>query len=155
MFEVSGKFKDLCVDLMRREPWDLFLAYLFTIHHSGHRLWSPINIKEALTDSERTELADALRQVYVASDRAVGELLQEAGEGVIVMVLSMHGMGVNNSRTWIFPDMLRRVLGVSDHGSAPIELIKSVRNLVPVECRHRIKSRLPYKVRRWLTRTWV
>ena len=155
MLEISGKFGGLCIELMRRESWDLFLAFLFTVHHSGHRLWSPINIKEPLTESEHAELGDALRQVYIAADRAVGEIVQAAGEDVIVMVSSLHGMGINKSRTWIFPEMLRRVLREKrDNNFTPLSLIKRVRNLVPVELRHQIKSRLPYRVRRWLTRFW-
>ncbi len=155
LIDVSRKFERLCIELMHKEPWDLFLAYLFTAHHGGHRLWSPINIKDSLTDSEKTDLADSMRQVYIANDRAIGELVQATGEDVMVMVMSMHGMGVNNSRTWIFPEMLRRVMGVeAGSRSSLIQIIKSLRDLIPVEWRHQVKSRFPYGVRRWLTRTW-
>ena len=154
MFEVSGKFKQLCIELMRKESWDLFLTFLFTIHHSGHRLWSPVNIKEPLTEAENAELGDAMRQVYIAGDRAVGEIVQAADPNAIVMVFSLHGMGVNQSRTWIFPEMLRRILQEKEDNFTPLSLIKRIRLLVPVDWRHQIKLRLPYYARRWLTRFW-
>jgi predicted AlkP superfamily phosphohydrolase/phosphomutase len=107
-----------------------------------------------LTEVERPALEDTLHRVYMAADQAVGEIVAAAGEDVTIMVMSMHGMGVNNSRTWIFPDMLKRVLGTQVERSPVIGLVNRLRALVPVEWRHGLKSRLPYHARRWLTRTW-
>ncbi len=154
LLEISQRFTDLCVELMRTEPWDFFLAYLFTLHHSGHRLWNPVNIREPLSSDEQAELGDTLRQVYVAADRAIGEMLEGLDDEILVMVMSMHGMGVNNSRTWIFPEMLQRVMGTTANRSASFSLVRRIRDLVPVEWRHRVKTKLPYGLRRWLTRTW-
>jgi len=154
MFEVSDKFGRLCTELMQNESWDFFLAFLFTIHHSGHRLWSSVNIRESLNEAEKTELEDAMRQVYIAGDRAVGEMVQAAESNTLVMVMSLHGMGVNQSRTWIFPEMLRRILQEKEEGYTLYRLLKKFRLLVPLGWRHKIKSRLPYYARRWLTRFW-
>jgi predicted AlkP superfamily phosphohydrolase/phosphomutase len=154
MIEISGKFKDLCVELMQKESWGLFMAFLYTVHHSGHRMWNTDNIKEPLGNAEKVELGDSLRQVYIAADRAIGGVVQAADPDSIFMVISLHGMGINRSRTWVFPEMLRRVLDEKENNRSPLNLLKRIRLSIPVDWRHQIKSRLPYYARRWLTRFW-
>jgi predicted AlkP superfamily phosphohydrolase/phosphomutase len=151
LLELNRTFKDLCLALMRREPWDLFLATNFTLHQAGHRLWSTVNIKGRLTQEERHNLDGTLHEIFMACDAAVGEIVAAAGKDVVVMVLSVHGMGVNNSRTWIFPEMIRRILGGPERSGGGL---RALRQLIPVEWRHAIKSRLPFKLRRGLTRYW-
>jgi predicted AlkP superfamily phosphohydrolase/phosphomutase len=151
LLHINEKFAALCIALMQKEPWDVFLASNFTIHHAGHRLWSTINVRDQLSAQERADLDDTLRQVYVACDRAVGRILEAAGPEVTVMVLCVHGMAVNNSRTWIFPEMLQRVLGEKP---APPGIAKTIRSWIPVDWRHAFKQRLPFGVRRWLSRYW-
>lgn len=154
MLEISGKFSQLCTDLMKRESWDFFLAYMFTAHHAGHRLWDTANIKETLSITEKNELSDALRQVYMASDKAIGDVIAQAGEDTVVMVMSMHGMGPNNSRTWILPDLLRLILKEDKPEVTTFSLVKKIREAIPLGLRHHIKSSLPHGWRRWLTRFW-
>ncbi|MBL8077989.1 MAG: alkaline phosphatase family protein [Anaerolineales bacterium] len=154
MLEISGKFSRLCIDLMKKESWDFFLAYMFTVHHGGHRLWGTTNIKQILSDMEKSELSDALRQVYMAGDKAIGEIIDQAGENTIVMVMSMHGMGINNSRTWILPDLLRLILREEHPETISFSFVKKIRDAIPLDLRHRVKSSLPHDWRRWLTRFW-
>ena len=151
MLEINQKFGDLCLELLQQQQWDLFLGAFFTGHHAGHRLWSAVNVKDELSDAERTDLNDTVRQVYVSMDQVVGRLVRAAGDDAIVMALSVHGMAINNSRSWIFPEMLERVLGGAR--STP-GLLERLRRRVPVEWRHALKSLLPYEVRRGLTRFW-
>ena len=151
MLEINRKFTELCNDLMREEHWDLFLGTLFTAHHAGHRLWSAVNVKEKLSEAEKADLNDTIRQVYVSIDEAVGRLVEAVGDEAVIMVLSVHGMDVNNSRCWIFPEMLRRVMGTPP---APPSLLQRLRMLIPVEWRHAVKSLLPFHARRGLTRYW-
>ncbi len=151
MLEINKKFSEMCIALMKKESWDFFLAYNFTLHHAGHRLWNTTNIKDKLSDADKAELERTLHEVYMACDEGLGKIVEAAGPDVTVMVFSVHGMDVNNSRTWIFPEMLRRVTG---GGPAPRGFIKKIRRSIPVEWRHALKSRLPFVIRRWLTRYW-
>jgi predicted AlkP superfamily phosphohydrolase/phosphomutase len=151
MLEISGKFRQLCLELMQQERWDLFLATLFTGHHAGHRLWSAVNVKDKLTEAERADLDDSVRQVYVSMDEVVGGLVGAVDDDTLVMALSLHGMAANNSRSWIFPEMLQRVLGGAPSSPGVLERL---RTRVPVEWRHALKSRLPFEARRGLTRYW-
>jgi len=63
--------------LMRRAPWDLFVGVFTTTDRAKHLFWR--------------EREDAVRDHYGKVDRAVGELLAEAGPGTLVVLLSDHG----------------------------------------------------------------
>ncbi len=149
--EINRKFRDLCLDWMQTQEWDLFLAVNYTLHHGGHRLWNTVNITDPLSDNEKTELEGALRQVYIECDAAVGELVRAAGPDTRLLVFSLHGMHVNHSRTYVFPQMLRQIT----HGRpSPLGLTKRIRELIPRHWRHEFKSRLPFELRRRLTSYW-
>lgn len=146
----------LCLDLIARESWDLFFVSFASIHRAGHRLWALHNITDTLTAAERDECSDALRQVYVACDRAVGRLLEAAGPETTVLVFSLHGMGANTSKTLLLPEMLRRVLeDKSSDASRPSPgLARRIRTMIPPGIRHRVKSALPVQIRHRLTAFW-
>ena len=151
MREINEKFKDLCIELMQTQQWDLFLAHNFTAHNAGHRLWSTVNITDRLSESEKNELEGILRRVYMDCDRSIGAIVDAAGPETCVLVFSLHGMGVNHSRTSAFPEMLRRI--VDGRPSSP-GLLKRLRGLIPQDWRHQVKSLLPFEMRRRLTSYW-
>jgi predicted AlkP superfamily phosphohydrolase/phosphomutase len=78
---IRAKAGALC-DLLRREPWDLFLTVFKEPHCAGHQLW----------DSPHD---GRLLQVYQALDAAIGEVLVAAGPESDVVVFSNLGMGPN------------------------------------------------------------
>jgi len=150
MIDLNRRFGDLCTALMGREPWDLFLACNLTVHHGGHRLWNTTNVRETLDARDQAGLEGALREVYIAADEAIGRIVEAAGPETLAMVISIHGMGANTSRGWILSEMLRRITGDTDR---PDALLRA-REAIPATWRHAIKSRLPYQLKRRLTRYW-
>ncbi|MGH2582406.1 MAG: alkaline phosphatase family protein, partial [Anaerolineales bacterium] len=142
LVRITRTVGDFFLGMIGSERWDLFLAAFFTVHRAGHKLWALQNIKSPISPSEKEELSDALRQVYIACDREVGRLVNAIDPDTAVLVFSLHGMGDNTSRTVLFPEMLRRVL----HDLPPATLnpgpglIDRIRELVPLELRHRVKS---------------
>ncbi len=157
LIELTGRIQDMCVALMKEERWDLFLLCVPTLHRAGHRLWSLVDVRDRLSAAEREELSDALRQEYMAVDRVVGKLVEAAGPETHVLIFSLHGLGVNNSRVEALPEMLERVLAGSYSrpvSSRKLGLLKLLREAVPVAWRHRAKSRLPIALRHKLTAFW-
>lgn len=151
----TGLVAELATALMRREPWDLFIVAVGSPHRCGHKLWDETGLSEAPSPVERATFADALRQVYVACDVAVGRLIQEAGNGTTVLVFSLHGMGSNTSRVEALPEMLRRILAArSSTVSPPTGVLQWARGLVPNAWRHAVKSRLPLSLQDRLTAFW-
>jgi predicted AlkP superfamily phosphohydrolase/phosphomutase len=150
MLDLNRRFADLCTSLMAREHWDLFLATNVTVHHGGHRLWSTSNVREELSLTERAALEGALQEVYVAADGALGRITEAASPDTVVMVISVHGMAANTSRCLILSEMIRHITGDTPRSDAVLR----ARGVIPTEWRHAIKSRLPYQVKRGLTRYW-
>ena len=150
---VSG----LARSLMEKEAWDLFIVALSTTHRSGHKLWDHTGVEGEVPLESVSEFDDALRQVYINADRAVGRLIEAAGSDVTTLAFSLHGMGENTSRAELLPEMLQRVLAggvVADRPAAKPGLLKRIRTLIPNRWRNTIKDRLPLTIQDWLTSYW-
>lgn len=154
MLKITKQFTDLCIDLLTNERWQFFLGYLFTLHHAGHRLFNTTNIIEELTQKEKTEMDGTLKRVYQEADKMLGKVLEVLDNQTNIMVVSMHGMGINRSRTWILPDMLNLILGGRKNQTLVSSFLKWLRSLIPLRWRHQIKSKMPLRMRRMLTRYW-
>lgn len=157
LIEANRRATEMAAALIRREAWDLFFISLSATHSGGHQLWAPTNIRGEMSDAEAAELEGALRALYVESDRAVGELVDAAGEDSRCLVFAVHGMGANTGLGAILPEMLERVLA----GGPPAEaadsrpgLLHRLREAVPVEWRSAVKRRLPATLQDRLTLFW-
>jgi predicted AlkP superfamily phosphohydrolase/phosphomutase len=102
--------------LLDQGGWDFFTQVFTEAHCAGHQAW---HLHDPRHPAHETRVAsvtgDPLRTVYVAIDRAIGELLQAAGDDCLVIVLLSHGMCARYGAQFLLPDILVR-LGV---GVAP------------------------------------
>lgn len=155
--ETAQRVGELGRSLMRRHPWDLALICFSSTHRGGHLLWDRTILKGDATAAQLDSVDHALRDVYVACDRAIGDLVEEAGEDAAVMVFSLHGMGPNTDRTSILPEMLARIL--TDRHSEKKSVRKTriserLRGWLPAEFRARVKMLLPQAIQDKLTLHW-
>lgn len=78
--------------LMERYPWELFVTVYTTIDALQHYFWkqmlTPSNAK-----SEQARFQDVICQAYIQVDRAVGQLVEQAGPGTTTLLMSDHGAG--------------------------------------------------------------
>lgn len=138
--------------LMNREPWDLFLVVFGEAHPAGHYLWY-LHDHEYLTHpADEGTLRNALRDVYAALDRAVGELLEAAGADTTVFLVSGDGMGPNYSGSHLLDAALARVgaferigdsTGANAARSGPQprrDVASTLRNLVPQRLRMAVSN---------------
>jgi predicted AlkP superfamily phosphohydrolase/phosphomutase len=160
--------------LMRREPWDFFLVVFGESHPAGHYFWhlhDPSHPAHPAVGAG--PLAHALRDVYVAIDRAIGEIVANLDEDTTLLVLSADGMGPNYSGSHLLEEALKQLglltaagetggsgqAGAASAGGAGrrADLAKRLRNLVPSQLRlavsrhllsHDLKQRLAM---RWMT----
>lgn len=141
--------------LLKRESSDLLLVAFSATHRGGHQLWDETSLAETPKGSDQAQVKDALRQIYVACDAAVGRLVADAGD-CAVLVFSLHGMGPETSRVDVLPEMLRRILTGDAGGSTRSRggLLKRARALVPDSWRHAVKHRLPVVIQDRLTAFW-
>ncbi|MFT5501861.1 MAG: putative AlkP superfamily phosphohydrolase/phosphomutase, partial [Woeseiaceae bacterium] len=136
--------------------WDLFLMCFSSTHRAGHQLWDRTSLLGSPSDNELEEFDDALRQVYIATDRAVGKMLERIDDRTSVLVFSLHGMGKNTSRTVITNKILSRVLAgqSADEKQFADSFASRLRKLIPLKLRSYVKSRLPLSLQDKLTIFW-
>ena len=154
--DTTGRVTDLCVRLMQREPWDLFLVCFMGTHRCGHQLWDTTKMVDGGRARELDPARGALKEVYTACDAAVGRLVEEAGPDAVTLAFAVHGMGTNLSRTDLLREMLVRILEGS-RGGAPARyarLAHQLRDLVPLRWRSLVKTSLPQPVQDRLTLFW-
>jgi predicted AlkP superfamily phosphohydrolase/phosphomutase len=148
---------ELSMTLMDEKPWDLFLLGFAAVHRGGHQLWDRSGVTGDIPPDQASAVDDALREVYIACDRAIGRLIDKAGSDTTVVVFSLHGMGANASRSDLLREMLKRVLADKDRNDDPPTLTRAsqkLRGLLPIRFRSWVKNRLPIVLQDRLTLFW-
>lgn len=80
--------------ILRRCEWDLFMVYFGESDTASHHLYSLWDDSSPRHPPDASlEEREGLPRVYRALDRAVARLIEQAGEGVDVTVVSDHGSG--------------------------------------------------------------
>jgi predicted AlkP superfamily phosphohydrolase/phosphomutase len=93
--------------LLGQERWDFFAQVFTETHCAGHQCWHLHDQRHPAHDPAlAARMADPLRTVYAAVDHAIGEIVRESGDALVV-VLSTHGM----SSFYGAQFMLREILG--------------------------------------------
>lgn len=156
--QTTERVMDLGLALMAKEhPWDLFFICLTATHHGGHKFWNLTGASEELGADEKVAVLQALKEIYIACDAAVGRLIEQVEDDATVIVFSPVGMGPNTSRSELLPEMLRRILGgtsgVTESGNGS-GLLKWLRKRIPLRWRTWVKSRLPLALQDRLTLFW-
>ncbi len=137
--------------------WEVLLAVFAAPHCAGHLFWSDMDPAHPRHDPEnRYGLASAIEEVYRAVDREVGELIEAAGSGVRVYVVSALGMGPLYHASWNLPEMLdywgygresirgRKASGRPRRGS--VNRWRILRMIVPGSLQYAAYSALPARL---------
>lgn len=85
-------------DLLKREPWDLFLMVFPETHTASHDLWHLSQPDHPLYSYQKLRkgvTGDPMLNAFEQVDQAVGEILAEVGDDASIVLFSVHGMGVN------------------------------------------------------------
>jgi predicted AlkP superfamily phosphohydrolase/phosphomutase len=108
--------------LMEVEDWDLFLVVFGESHPAGHYFWHLHDVSYLTHPAQDPEgLRDALRDVYIALDRALGDLLRTVDGRTTVWLVSGDGMAANYSGSHLLPDVLTRMRLLNHDGAGPAE----------------------------------
>lgn len=158
---------DICLDLLGREPWQLFFTVFGETHSAGHFFWhlsQPHPLRRPAAGRD-----DPMLRVFQAVDRAVGRIAA-ARPDAAVLLFSPEGMdrnAVDLPSTVFLPELLYRlslgVAGMADGGApgAPVPGLRAPkaigwhREIYALRSdAHPVRRRL----RRWLpievTRAW-
>jgi predicted AlkP superfamily phosphohydrolase/phosphomutase len=152
MIENTRRSTELILWLLERD-WQLALVCLSALHRGGHRLFDRSSIKGEVTAAEGAAFDDAMRQLYIAADTAVGRLV-EAFPEVDIVVFSLHGMMTNIARADLLDDMLRRVLE-GPTAKARKGLVRQLGEALPYPLRRAVSKRIPRVLQDRLMTAWA
>ena len=143
--------------------WDLCYGVFAEAHCGGHLMWHLEDESHPRHSREQfAAVGHALRDVYAALDRALGELIECAGAETICAIFFSHGMGPNHNAEHLFSQFVGRF----NHRWGGKNLDMSFRNGKPgwfgslwqnsvgrisPEWRAGVKHRLPMSLRSWIT----
>lgn len=154
LHEGCDRRQSMYVDLLRREPWDLFVASFSEAHSAGHKLWQYVDPAHPDFDENAPpDLKQGMLSVHQDFDRAIGKLRDASPPDTTFMVFSLHGMGLdyNDAATKLLPEFMRRFCGIERGGEdkrlSKSRLFDSIRAAAPEWLRNAIKHRMSQMTR--------
>ncbi len=159
LIDVTKVQTRLALELIRSEPWDLFLMVYGATHRAGHQFWNDTGVEGTVPARRRAEFDQALLSIYAECDAGLGQILAQIDETTPVIVFACHGMTDNRSMVDLLPEMLRRVVHGNDQSSGLSRgtssgLSQRLRQLLPLSWRSAVKDRLPQSWQDSLTLAW-
>ncbi|MCA1995421.1 MAG: alkaline phosphatase family protein, partial [Coleofasciculus sp. S288] len=117
----------ICRDLLKQEPWDLFLTVFGDTHSASHDFWHLSQPDHPLYpyEKENRVMGDPMLDVFENVDQAVGEILANAPNDAYLLVFAVHGMGNNVTDMFsmtFLPELLYRFNFPGKLGIAPGKL---------------------------------
>lgn len=110
LIKATQNLTKLAKTLMINEKWDLFIVAFSATHRGGHKFWDNSGAFGKTNAKQKLEFSNALRDLYVACDKAVGELVETMKDSASILVFSLHGMKANTNRTHLLPTILDCIL---------------------------------------------
>ncbi len=107
---------------LQRGEWNFFAQVFSESHCVGHQCWHIHDPSHPRHDAEQARLvADPVKDVYVAIDAAIGEVLEVIDDETTVIVLASHGMGYKYGPQFLLDQILLRlnVAAPAKHDPAP------------------------------------
>ena len=156
LLSAVAKKTDVVKWLLESEDWDLFLVVFGEAHPAGHYLWHLHDPTYLFGQDGAPALRESLRDVYVALDTAIGELVSAVDDRTTILLVSGDGMGPNYSGSHLLEDalvglgMLTTAGAVEMQGSheserqahARRDLAGAVRNMIPQRLRIAVSDAL-------------
>jgi predicted AlkP superfamily phosphohydrolase/phosphomutase len=153
LIENTKKSTRLALWLLNRK-WDLAIVVFSALHRGGHRFWDRSSVKGAIPTSQGAVFDGTLRDLYIACDEAVGELVASVS-GCYVIIFSLHGMMEDTSRADLLDEMLERVLLKSNNARRHVGLLRRMVDKLPSEQRRYLSSKVPTPLRDFLMTMWA
>jgi len=100
----------LASHLLKRENWDFFLTVFYEAHCIGHQAWHVHDSENADHDPALSQVVgDPVKDVYIAIDACMGELLEQIDEETMVIVFVSHGMQSHYTGANFLDDILAQL----------------------------------------------
>ncbi|HET8625300.1 MAG TPA: alkaline phosphatase family protein [Gemmatimonadales bacterium] len=153
LVELTRRSTEVSAWLLER-PWELGIVVFGALHRGGHRFWDRSSTADRLGTEAAAWYDGALRELYLAADRAVGALM-DATPGAAIVVFSLHGMMANTARVDFLDQMLARVLLGPGSAARRPGLLRRVGEAVPIPLRRALTNAVPKAIRDPLMTRWT
>lgn len=151
----TEQFGEICVSVLKQEPWDLFLAVLGAPHRIGHYLWDTAQAVESHVDEAgSTDLDDALDDVYCRCDETLGRILDAAPRDSRVAVFSLHGMRQETGWCEVLPRLLAQIDGIGAPALGTGGALYSLKKAVHTPAVEKLLWHLPYGIYETIVPLW-
>ena len=95
---------------LARGDWDLFVQVFTESHCVGHQCWHLHDRSAPGWDAATAAVTgDPIREVYVAIDEAIAEIVADVDRETLVLVLASHGMSYRIGAQFLLRDLLVRL----------------------------------------------
>lgn len=109
----AEKKTKLSHQFLEQGGWDLFMTVFAESHCVGHQCWNLNDPTHPKYDPAIAQtVGNPIKDVYIALDEAVGQLLKQVDSNTTVFVLASHGMGPHYDGTFLLDDILCRLENV-------------------------------------------
>src|SRR5262249_57056269 len=100
-----------------RGEWDFFVQVFTEGHCAGHQCWHLHDRRcPGWDDASVAETGDPIREVYVAIDEAIADILSAIDDQTLIVLLASHGMSYRFGAQFLLEDML---VGLHAAGAPP------------------------------------
>lgn len=164
LINANQKEAELITSLISSEEWNLFLCCFTSTHRGGHKFWTLsdanheiTNVKGEFNESQKLQFKNSLKDIYQSCDDAIGKIIECVDDDVTILIFSLHGMSANiNLSDKMLPQMISNILNGERKLAANENksIIKSIRNLIPLELRSSLRKLLPYWLQDKMTAYW-
>jgi predicted AlkP superfamily phosphohydrolase/phosphomutase len=104
---------------LAQEDWDFFAQVFTESHCVGHQCWHLHDRSHPrFSEADFAVAGDPVRDIYVAIDRAIGDILADVDDRTTVVVMASHGMNAKYVPQFMLGDILVR-LGVAADKPSP------------------------------------
>ncbi len=136
-----------------QRPWDFGIVVFSALHRGGHRLWDRSSIANSVNGKQGEAFDCTLRDLYVACDRAVGQLVDLAGDATVI-VFSLHGMMANSTRIDLLDEMLARTLRGPEASAGSRSIARRLGEAMPLSWRRLLTRSVPVALRNRMMTLW-
>lgn len=108
LIDRATKKGEIALDQLKKGGWDYFEVAFGDVHCGGHHCWHLHDVTDPEHDPEVLKGlgSNPLLDIYIATDKAVGKIIEAAGPEAMVFVYCSHGMGAEHSGTRMLDRML-------------------------------------------------
>jgi predicted AlkP superfamily phosphohydrolase/phosphomutase len=153
LLELTRRSAQLAAWLLQL-PWHLAIVAFGALHRGGHRFWDRTSVEGEVPTELGGWYDGVLRELYMAADRAVGDLVAAAPDAA-VFVFSLHGMMVNTARVDLMDDMLGRILYGPEASRPRRSLVRRAGEAIPLPLRRALTQRVPSRFKNRLMTRWT